>query len=176
MAKVTGQCPQTTTFLKWKESRSGIEPRSFRLPRRASPEIYPLSETEPNFPTLPTYQFSRPTGGCGREKGGGRVLHCCHPRCSRSGTINIIILGRSSAGRGRKPEILTKQSLSSRINKYRLKNSQLKYSRPEDTGKLKKERNSTKLHKTTKLQTVPGENETNKRQKDKTQLKTKYKK
>ena len=26
-----GQCPQTTTFLKRKESRSGIEPRSFRL-------------------------------------------------------------------------------------------------------------------------------------------------
>ena len=30
--KVTRQCPQTTTFLKRKESRSGIEPRSFRLP------------------------------------------------------------------------------------------------------------------------------------------------
>ena len=28
----TRQCPQTTTFLKRKESRSGIEPRSFRLP------------------------------------------------------------------------------------------------------------------------------------------------
>ena len=32
MDKVTGQCPQTTTFLRRKESRSGIEPRSFRLP------------------------------------------------------------------------------------------------------------------------------------------------
>ena len=32
MDKVTGQCPQTTTFSKRKESRSGIEPRSFRLP------------------------------------------------------------------------------------------------------------------------------------------------
>ena len=30
--KVTRQRPQTTTFLKRKESRSGIEPRSFRLP------------------------------------------------------------------------------------------------------------------------------------------------
>ena len=30
--KVTRQCPQTTTFMKRKESRSGIEPRSFRLP------------------------------------------------------------------------------------------------------------------------------------------------
>ena len=29
---VTRQSPQTTTFLKRKESRSGIEPRSFRLP------------------------------------------------------------------------------------------------------------------------------------------------
>ena len=32
MDKVTGQCPQTTTFLKTKESPSGIEPRPFRLP------------------------------------------------------------------------------------------------------------------------------------------------
>ena len=32
MDKVTGQCPQTTAVLKRKESRSGIEPRSFRLP------------------------------------------------------------------------------------------------------------------------------------------------
>ena len=32
MDKITRQCPQTTTFLKRKESRSGIEPRSFRLP------------------------------------------------------------------------------------------------------------------------------------------------
>ena len=32
MDKVTGQCPQTTTFSMRKESRSGIEPRSFRLP------------------------------------------------------------------------------------------------------------------------------------------------
>ena len=30
--KVTRQCPQTITFLTRKESRSGIEPRSFRLP------------------------------------------------------------------------------------------------------------------------------------------------
>ena len=30
--KVTRPCPQTATLLKRKESRSGIEPRSFRLP------------------------------------------------------------------------------------------------------------------------------------------------
>ena len=30
--KVTRPCPQTTTFLKRKKSRSGIEPRSFCLP------------------------------------------------------------------------------------------------------------------------------------------------
>ena len=32
MDKVTRQCPQTTTFLKRKERRSGIEPRSCCLP------------------------------------------------------------------------------------------------------------------------------------------------
>ena len=32
--KVTRQCPQTTTLLKIKESRSRFEPRSFRLPAR----------------------------------------------------------------------------------------------------------------------------------------------
>ena len=30
--KVTRQCPQTTTFLKRRESRSGIEPRPFCSP------------------------------------------------------------------------------------------------------------------------------------------------
>ena len=29
---ITGQCSQTTSFLKRKDSRSGIEPRSFCLP------------------------------------------------------------------------------------------------------------------------------------------------
>ena len=32
--KVTRPCPQTTTFLKRKESRSGFEPRTFRLPAK----------------------------------------------------------------------------------------------------------------------------------------------
>ena len=32
MDKITRQCPQTTTFFKRKESRSGIKPWSFRLP------------------------------------------------------------------------------------------------------------------------------------------------
>ena len=41
MDKVTGQCPQTATFLKRKESRSGIEPRSFRL----QPNALPLGQT-----------------------------------------------------------------------------------------------------------------------------------
>ena len=30
--KVTRQCPQTTTFLRGKESQSSVEPRSFHLP------------------------------------------------------------------------------------------------------------------------------------------------
>ena len=35
--KVTRQCPQTTTFLKRKESRSGFEPRSLFLPASVTP-------------------------------------------------------------------------------------------------------------------------------------------
>ena len=48
--KVTRQCPQTTTFLKRKESRSGIEPRSFRLPAyrlTASPNRFWLGQNIP---------------------------------------------------------------------------------------------------------------------------------
>ena len=44
MDRVTGQCPQTTTFLERKESRSGIEPRSFRLPAY---NALPLGQTGP---------------------------------------------------------------------------------------------------------------------------------
>ena len=62
--KVTRQCPQTTTFFKRKESRSGIEPRSFRLPAyrlTARPNLSPsnffstpqLSSTSP-LPTTTT--------------------------------------------------------------------------------------------------------------------------
>ena len=42
--KVTRQCPQTTTFLKRKESRSGIEPRS-RGPSAYQPNALPLGHT-----------------------------------------------------------------------------------------------------------------------------------
>ena len=41
MDKVTRQCPQTTTFLMRKESRSGIEPTSFRF----QPNALPLGQT-----------------------------------------------------------------------------------------------------------------------------------
>ena len=47
MDKVTGQCPQTTTFLKRKESRSGIEPRSFRLPHLLSATVRVYSLVAP---------------------------------------------------------------------------------------------------------------------------------
>ena len=40
--RVTRQCPQTTTFLKRKESRSGIESRSFRF---YQPNALPLGQT-----------------------------------------------------------------------------------------------------------------------------------
>ena len=46
--KVTSQCPQTTTFLKGKENRSGIEPRSFCLPASRL-------TARPNRLTLRTY-------------------------------------------------------------------------------------------------------------------------
>ena len=42
MDKVTRQYPQTTTFLKRKESRSGIEPRSLRV---YQPNALPLGQT-----------------------------------------------------------------------------------------------------------------------------------
>ena len=42
MDKVTGQCPQTTTFLKRKESRSGIET-----------EVLPLTNLTP-------YRWAKP--------------------------------------------------------------------------------------------------------------------
>ena len=48
MDKVTGQCPQTTTFQKRKESRGGIEPRPVRrLPRLTVTELnaLPLGQT-----------------------------------------------------------------------------------------------------------------------------------
>ena len=44
MDKVTRQCPQTTTFLKRKESRSSIEPRSLPLGQTGSLEGVPLME------------------------------------------------------------------------------------------------------------------------------------
>ena len=39
--KVTGQCPQTTTFLKRKESRSGIEPKPFCFKPAHKPSCHP---------------------------------------------------------------------------------------------------------------------------------------
>ena len=43
--KATRQCPQTTTFLKRKESRSGIKPGSFCLPSAYQPNALPLGQT-----------------------------------------------------------------------------------------------------------------------------------
>ena len=52
--KVTRPCPQTTTFLKRKESRSGIEPRSFRLPAyRLTARPDRLSCPDPCFSQTP---------------------------------------------------------------------------------------------------------------------------
>ena len=65
--KVTRPCPQTTTFLKRKESRSGIEPRSFRLP------AYRLT-ARPNRLSVNVWMagldlLERVGSGCGGERG-----------------------------------------------------------------------------------------------------------
>ena len=64
MDKVTGQCPQTTTFLKRKESRSGIEQRG---PSAYQPNALPLGQTgsRGGRPGLPVP--NSPYGLCGRK-------------------------------------------------------------------------------------------------------------
>ena len=104
-------------------------------------------------PTFPRYQLThshgQPEGGGGKS-GGGRVLHCCHPRCPRSGTINIIILGRSSIGQ-RAETGNTDQTIPSLKNKQaQIKEFPTEIQQTRGRGKTQK-RNSTKLHKTTKL-------------------------
>jgi len=47
------QCPQTTTFLKRKESRSGFEPRSFCLPYQHND--LPLGQTGSSHMTMDQY-------------------------------------------------------------------------------------------------------------------------
>ena len=56
MDKVTRQCPQTTTFLKRKESRSGIEPRSLPL---TSLTPYRWAKPAHLGPLLPVVLFIR---------------------------------------------------------------------------------------------------------------------
>ena len=69
MDKVTRQFPQTTTFLKRKESRSGIEPRSFRLP----PNALSLGQTGSQL-SVDRWN-AQYTAVCGRSKlPGGRVI------------------------------------------------------------------------------------------------------
>ena len=66
--KVTRPCPQTTTFLKRKESRSGIEPRSFRLPayrltarpNRLSKPVCPVQCCFMSTETVPTVSDGEP--------------------------------------------------------------------------------------------------------------------
>ena len=93
-------CIKTTTKL-------GPVPDGWPEERESSPHLSMVSarvsssgaHRKPS-PTFPCYQFTNSHGQLegGGGKAGGRVLHCCHPGCPWSGTINIIILGRSSAG------------------------------------------------------------------------------
>ena len=97
-----------------------------------------------------THSHGQPEGGGGKN-GGGRVLHCCHPPCPRSGTINIIILGRFSIGQ-RAETGNTDQTITSLKNKQaQIKEFPTEIQQTRGRGKTQK-RNSTKLHKTTKLQ------------------------
>ena len=97
--KVTRQCPQTTTFLKRKESRSGVEPRSFRLPayrltarpNRLSPVLARIDRDIPtpknraqlsHATTLPILTANRRVGEGVCRKGKREIiylsLHCHH--------------------------------------------------------------------------------------------------
>ena len=75
MDKVTRQCLQTTTFLMRKESRSGIEPRSFRLPlgQTGSLEPRPKAICRRHVPAYTvTVHIAQPPEGC-------PAVHCEHP-------------------------------------------------------------------------------------------------
>ena len=90
MDKVTRQCPQITIFLKRKESRSGIEPRSFRLP------AYRLT-ARPNQLTFFSLFLS--------------VLLFC---CFTSTEARWLIRDGDRVGRGRKSEGSTKETARKR--------------------------------------------------------------
>ena len=83
MEKVTRQCPQTT-FLKRKESRSGIELRSFRLPAyrlTARPNRLSRAHTHwgPKFITSPEERiFLESTQTLTGEKSMGRYKVVCN--------------------------------------------------------------------------------------------------
>ena len=88
MDKVTRQCPQTTTFMKRKESRSSIEPRSFRLPAY---NALPLGQTGSHLDArlLPqSYQY--PNLPEGNDSVGGQLSgnkECPFSGVSKSGRV-----------------------------------------------------------------------------------------
>ena len=64
-----------------------------KVPESGARSVRYIHSPKPS-PTFPRYQYL-PILTANRRvaegKVGGRVLHCCHPRCPQSGTINIII-------------------------------------------------------------------------------------
>ena len=99
MDKVTGQCPQTTTFLKRKENRSGIER-----------EVLPLSSLTPygqlgqtgsrtSFNTLDNcgHKISFPIKKKKDRKGRSKDHGPGHTQCTRS-YIYILIVSVNSTG------------------------------------------------------------------------------
>ena len=90
MDKVTRQCPQTTTFLKRKESQSGIEPRSFCLP------AYHLTARPNRLTKEPSQPVWLYTGGWGEEGwwgggGGEKEKKNWFINNGRNGSVHIII-------------------------------------------------------------------------------------
>ena len=83
MDKVTRQCPQTTTFLKRKESRSGIEAVSNRGPSAYQPNALPLGQTGSPAGLLSATHFCR--AACCLQK---QSLTAAH----RKWTLNATLL------------------------------------------------------------------------------------
>ena len=104
-------------------------------------------------PTFPRYQLTNSNGQPGRVgegKGEGGFSSIADVPAVRGLELWTPL---SQPGSGRKPEILTKLSAPSRINKCRLQNSELKYRGPEDTGNThRQESSSAKQHTATTLQ------------------------
>ena len=144
-------CDQCRSMVQYSftstESRRLVRTDSSGRPPRLSHSSWTMTSSGAHrqryISTLPNRaQFSHATNRrVGEGQGVRALLHCCHPRGPRSGTIQPLCWGGPQPGSGRRPEILTKLSLPSRTNKYRLKNLWIQQTRGHGkTQKRKKQR------------------------------------